>query len=283
MFLADQSAEVIRIEPPPGDPFAQQTGYRVWNRGKLSVRLDLQSDEGKEQFDRLAQTSDVVVDSFSLGTTERLGIDHEALSALNPRIITCSITAYGEHNIHRDRPGYDGLVAARTGLLFDQKGRRGTAMEFIGGRPGPLPEFDAPDGLVRGADREGPIFRAPRGQASVRPTSPHSGLLRRCELVRYPGSASVSPRLSFKVYSPRRVSTGSGWRTQTLRCTGCGRLTPGQLKASMNVRTASGCITGHCVPNGSWPQPKDRSSLRESSVLDIGTTQIAYRWSQTGC
>ena len=158
MFLADNGAEVIRIEPPPGDPFAQQTGYRVWNRGKRSVRLDLQSDEGRGQFDRLAQTSDVVVDSFSLGTTERLGIDHEALSALNPSIITCSITAYGEHNVHRDRPGYDGLVAARTGLLFDQKGRRGTAMEFIGGRPGPLPEFDAPDGLVRGADREGPIF-----------------------------------------------------------------------------------------------------------------------------
>jgi len=158
MFLADNGAEVIRIEPPTGDPFAQQTGYRVWNRGKRSVRLDLQSDEGRGQFDRLAQTADVVVDSFSLGTTERLGIDHEALSALNPRIITCSITAYGEHNVHRDRPGYDGLVAARTGLLFDQKGRRGTAMEFIGGRPGPLPEFDAPDGLVRGADREGPIF-----------------------------------------------------------------------------------------------------------------------------
>ena len=75
-----------------------------------------------------------------------------------PGIITCSITAYGEHPVHRDRPGYDGLVAARTGLLYDQKGRRGTAMEFINGRPGPYPEFGAPEGLVRGADRDGPIF-----------------------------------------------------------------------------------------------------------------------------
>ena len=158
MFLADNGAEVIRIEPPLGDPFAQQTGYRVWNRGKRSICLDLRSEEGRRQFDQLAQTADVVVDSFSWGTTEKLGIDHEALSALNPTIITCSITAYGEHCVHRDRPGYDGLVAARTGLLFDQKGRRGTAMEFIAGRPGPLPEFDAPEGLVRGADREGPIF-----------------------------------------------------------------------------------------------------------------------------
>ena len=99
-----------------------------------------------------------MVDSFSWGTTTRLGVDHDALSALNPRIITCSITAYGDHPVHRHRPRYDGLVAARTGLLYDQKGRRGGAMEFINRRPGPLPEIDAPDGLVRGADREGPIF-----------------------------------------------------------------------------------------------------------------------------
>jgi crotonobetainyl-CoA:carnitine CoA-transferase CaiB-like acyl-CoA transferase len=158
MFLADNGADVIRIEGPSGDPFATQPGYRVWNRGKRSATLDLQSEEGRRQFEELVQSSDVVVDSFSRGTTERLGIDHETLSAVNPAIITCSISAYGEHSLHRDRPGYDGLVAARTGLLYDQKGRRGTAMEFILGRPGPLPEFDAPESLVRGADREGPIF-----------------------------------------------------------------------------------------------------------------------------
>jgi crotonobetainyl-CoA:carnitine CoA-transferase CaiB-like acyl-CoA transferase len=158
MFFADNGADVIRIEAPTADPFAGQTGYRVWNRGKRSLRLDLRSDEGRRQFGRLARTSDVVIDSFSLGTTETLGVDHETLTALNSRIITCSISAYGEHGVHRDRPGYDGLVAARTGLLYDQKGRRGTAMEFICGRPGPLPEFEAPEGLVRGADRDGPVF-----------------------------------------------------------------------------------------------------------------------------
>jgi crotonobetainyl-CoA:carnitine CoA-transferase CaiB-like acyl-CoA transferase len=158
MFLADNGADVIRIESPLGDPFALQTGYRVWNRGKRSARLDLQGDEGRRQFEELVRRSDVVIDSFSFGTTTRLGIDHDSLVALNPRLITCSITAYGEHPAHRDRPGYDGLVAARTGLLYDQKGRRGTAMEFINGRPGPYPEFGAPEGLVRGADRDGPIF-----------------------------------------------------------------------------------------------------------------------------
>ncbi|HEY1653474.1 MAG TPA: CoA transferase [Acidimicrobiales bacterium] len=162
MFLADNGADVIRVEPPAGDPFAGQTGYRVWNRGKRSAVLDLKADEGRREFLALAAQSDVVIDSFSPGTTARLGIDPEALAGVNPRLITCSITGYGEHPAHRDRPGYDALVAARTGLLFDQKGRRGTAMEFICGRPGPEPEFDAPEGLVRGADRDGPVF--PRTQ-----------------------------------------------------------------------------------------------------------------------
>ncbi|MGP0032735.1 MAG: CaiB/BaiF CoA transferase family protein [Acidimicrobiales bacterium] len=158
MFLADNGAQVTRIEPPTGDPFGEQTGYRVWNRGKRSARLDLRSEEGLDAFRRLASRADIVIDSFSPGVMTRLGLDHEALMLLNPRLITCSITAYGDHARHRERPGYDGLVAARTGLLYDQKGRSGTALNYIGGRPGPHPEFDVPEGLVRGADRPGPVF-----------------------------------------------------------------------------------------------------------------------------
>ena len=158
MLLADNGARVTRIEPPEGDPFSSQAGYRVWNRGKRSATLDLRADEGRERFRALATSTDIVVESFSPGTTTRLGVDHATLAALNPRVITCSITGYGAHSRDRDRPAYDALVAARTGLLYDQKGRRGTAMEYICGRPGPHPEFGVPDGLVRGADRPGPIF-----------------------------------------------------------------------------------------------------------------------------
>jgi crotonobetainyl-CoA:carnitine CoA-transferase CaiB-like acyl-CoA transferase len=158
MFLADNGADVIRIECPTGDPFERQTGYRVWNRGKRSARLDLRSPSGCSVFKELVSTSDVVVDSFAPGTLERLGLGHEDLTALSPDLVSCSITAYGDHRGHSERPGYDALVAARTGLLYDQKGRRGTAMEFITGRPGPHLEFGAPEGLVRGADREGPVF-----------------------------------------------------------------------------------------------------------------------------
>ena len=158
MLLADNGARVTRIEPLGGDPFGQQSGYRVWHRGKRSAELDLRTEQGLNTLLALVRGADIVVDSFSPGTTTRLGIDHQQLSSLNPRIITCSITGYGEDGKQKDRPGYDGLVAARTGLLYDQKGRRGTAMEYINGRPGPEPDFDLPEGLVRGADRTGPVF-----------------------------------------------------------------------------------------------------------------------------
>jgi len=158
MLLADNGAQVTRIEPPDGDPFREQSGYRVWHRGKRSARIDLRNPQGLETFMRLVARADVVVDSFSEGTTARLGIDHPRLQAVNPEVITCSISAYGAHPAHRDRPGYDGLVAARTGLLYDQKGRRGTPMEYIAGRLGPHPELHGPEGLVRGADRPGPVF-----------------------------------------------------------------------------------------------------------------------------
>ncbi len=158
MMLADNGARVTRIVRPQGDPFADQTGYRVWNRGKRSATIDLRSPEGHKAFLALASRADIVVETFSPGTTEHLGIHHDALAAINPRLVTCSISGYGSHPDHADRPGYDALVAARTGLLYDQKGRRGTALEYIVGRDGPHPEYDAPDGLVRGANRSGPVF-----------------------------------------------------------------------------------------------------------------------------
>jgi len=158
MLLADNGAQVTRIEPPRGDPFAAQTGYRVWNRGKRRAVLDLCSESGRDAFLALASRADLVIDSFSVGTAERLGIDHAALAAGNPRLIRCSISAYGRHPAHAHRKGYDALVSARTGLLFDQKGRRGGAFEYICGRPGPKPEQGPPEGMLRGADREGPVF-----------------------------------------------------------------------------------------------------------------------------
>src|SRR5581483_2550773 len=158
MMLADNGARVIRVEPPSGDPFASQSGYVVWQRGKERTSIDLSAPAGRAAFAELAAGADVIVDSYAPGTAARLGADYASLSAANPRLISCSITGYGRGNRHSDRPGYDALVAARTGLLYDHRGRPGTPMEYICGRPGPHPELGVPEGLVRGAGRDGPVF-----------------------------------------------------------------------------------------------------------------------------
>ena len=158
MLLADNGAAVTRIEAPGGDPFAGQSGDVVWLRGKRRCALDLRRPDQRAAFIDLVAGADVVVESFAPGVTGRLGIDYHGLAAVNPRLVYCSITGYGRDNRHSARPGYDALVAARTGILFDHRGRPGTTMEYIGGRPGPHPEFGVPEGLVRGADRDGPLF-----------------------------------------------------------------------------------------------------------------------------
>ena len=158
MMLEDNGADVTRIEPPNRDPFSDHSGYVVWHRGADRLCLNLHDEADAGSFRELVRDADVVVSAFSNEATERLGLGHAALAELNPRVITCTISAYGRHSAHSSRPGYDALVSARTGLFFDQRGRLGTAMNFIAGREPPSPEFGAPDGMVRGADRSGPIF-----------------------------------------------------------------------------------------------------------------------------
>ena len=158
MLLSDHGAQVTRIEPPGGDPFAHHSGYRVWNRGKRSAILDLKTDADRQCLLKLAGQADIFLESFRPGVTRRFGIDYPVLQALNPRLIYCSITGYGRDTRHADRPAYDALVAARTGLQWEQRGWPGTPMDHIKGSDGPNPELEPPKGCAQGADREGPLF-----------------------------------------------------------------------------------------------------------------------------
>jgi crotonobetainyl-CoA:carnitine CoA-transferase CaiB-like acyl-CoA transferase len=153
MMLADQGAIVTRIEPPD-DPFAHQPGYRVWNRGKRSAVLDVREEAGREAFLALTRQADVVLDSFRPGVMERLGLDHATLAARNPRLISCSVTAYGEGNPDSDRPGYEALVAARTGSQWAQRGGIMSTGDLG------LPDVEIPEGAEQAARSEGPIFPA---------------------------------------------------------------------------------------------------------------------------
>jgi crotonobetainyl-CoA:carnitine CoA-transferase CaiB-like acyl-CoA transferase len=160
MLLADSGADVTKIEPPGGDPFRAQLGYRVWQRGKRSAVLDLKRAPDRAAFLALAQHADVLVESFAPGTTARLGIDFAALSAESPRLVYCSITGYGRDNPHASRPGYDSLVAARTGLHFEQRGWLEGALNHMARRPDPFAHLAHDWASVQGPPRPGPVFPA---------------------------------------------------------------------------------------------------------------------------
>jgi crotonobetainyl-CoA:carnitine CoA-transferase CaiB-like acyl-CoA transferase len=158
MLLADQGAKVTKIEPPSGDPFSGQSGYTVWQRGKRNAQLDLRDPEDLAVFRVLVERADVLVESFSPGTTERLGIDYATVQDINPRLVYCSITGYGSTGPLAERPAYDGLVAARTGQQWEARGVVGGTLARLAGRDDPLGGLEAPEGCWVGAPRPGPLF-----------------------------------------------------------------------------------------------------------------------------
>lgn len=124
MMLADLGAEVIKIEGPKGgDPFRgwgaadYSATFGSVNRNKKSVILDLKTDAGREAAQALAADADVLIENFRVGTMDRLGLGFDALSAANPRLIYCSVTAFGLTGPYASRPGYDTVGQAMGGLL----------------------------------------------------------------------------------------------------------------------------------------------------------------------
>ncbi len=124
LLLAEHGADVIKVEPPGGDPYRAYPGYRVWNRSRRSVALDLKTARGKEQFLELVATADVLAESFRPGAMAALGLDYESLSDLFPKLIYLSIPAYPSDSRHAGRPGWDALVQARSGEQWEQPGWR---------------------------------------------------------------------------------------------------------------------------------------------------------------
>jgi crotonobetainyl-CoA:carnitine CoA-transferase CaiB-like acyl-CoA transferase len=125
LALADHGAEVIKIEPPDGDP-TRRIGpadgpatiyFRNLNRGKKSVVLDLKQAENRDRLLALTATADVFVESFRPGVCERLGVGYAHVAERNPRIVYCSVNAFGNSGPYRDRPAHDLAVEALGGVL----------------------------------------------------------------------------------------------------------------------------------------------------------------------
>jgi crotonobetainyl-CoA:carnitine CoA-transferase CaiB-like acyl-CoA transferase len=124
-LLADLGARVIKIESPPeGDPYryfapdpAFSFNFAHLNRNKQSLVLDLKAPQGKELCLELLKRADVFVENFRPGTAERLGIGYRTLNAVNPRLVYCSISAFGQTGPYAEKPGFDTLGQAMSGLL----------------------------------------------------------------------------------------------------------------------------------------------------------------------
>ena len=133
-MLADLGAEVIKIERPGkgddtrgwGPPFVKDRDgndtsdaayFMCTNRGKKSLTLDIAKPEGQQIIRELAQKSDILLENYKVGDLKRYGLDYASLSTLNPRLIYCSITGFGQTGPYRDRAGYDYLVQGMGGIM----------------------------------------------------------------------------------------------------------------------------------------------------------------------
>lgn len=127
MILGDLGAEVIKIEAPGGSDDTRNWGppfkngvsayYISINRNKKSMTVDLKTEEGIDQIKELVKISDVVIHNFKTGTMEKFGLSYNELSSINPKIVYCSITGFGENGPYKHLAGYDFITQAMSGLM----------------------------------------------------------------------------------------------------------------------------------------------------------------------
>lgn len=131
--LADMGADVIKVENPEGGddtrtwgpPFVESNEgdnlsaayYHATNRGKRSILVDFRTSEGQETIRRLVKTADVVIENFKRGGLDKYGLDYQSLKAINPKIIYCSITGFGQNGPYADFAGYDYIVQGMSGFM----------------------------------------------------------------------------------------------------------------------------------------------------------------------
>ena len=224
MLLGDHGADIIKVEPPGGDPFRGSPGYDVWQRGRRSLELDLRSQGPRQTLLSLVDTADVVLESFGPGTARRLGADAETLLRRNPSLVHCTISAYGQLPDAQERPGLEALVAARLGILDEQRGHLGGPIPFVNREDPFLPNLDVPVDMYPGADRGGPIFTytpwLSMGAAFLALVGINAALFARLETGR-------GQHVETSLLQAALGLTAIGWqRARTQRCTGLSNLDP---------------------------------------------------------
>jgi len=127
MVLADLGADVIKVEAPGGSDETRRWGppfkngvsayYLCANRNKRSMTVNLKTEEGRQIIRELANDSDVLIHNFKTGSMEKWGLDYHALQSINPKLVYCSITGFGETGPYKDLPGYDYIIQGMSGLM----------------------------------------------------------------------------------------------------------------------------------------------------------------------
>jgi crotonobetainyl-CoA:carnitine CoA-transferase CaiB-like acyl-CoA transferase len=147
MIMGDLGAEIIKVEPPEGDPMrkmgphflaGESVYYLSTNRSKQSIALNLQDARGRKVFYDLVKVCDVIYENFRPGVAQKLGIDYATLKRINPRIICCSISGFGQSGPYRDRPAFDIAIQGLSGAMSitgtkEMPARMGIAMGDLAG------------------------------------------------------------------------------------------------------------------------------------------------------
>ena len=143
-LFADQGADVVKVERPDIGDILRWIGpsvnglsavFRVCNRGKQSIAVDIRTDAGREIALELAAQADVVIQNFRPGVAERLGVGYENVVAVNPDVVYLSLTGFGEVGPYRDRSAYDTVIQAYGGLASSQAGSGGEPIFLPDGTP----------------------------------------------------------------------------------------------------------------------------------------------------
>ena len=121
MLLADQGADVIKVDPP-GGPRWKTPANATWNRGKRSIVLDLKREPGLATAQALIQTADVVVENFRPGVMDRLGLGPADMTRANPRLVYCSLPGFASDDPRADVPAYEGIVGAAAATYLVESG-----------------------------------------------------------------------------------------------------------------------------------------------------------------
>jgi crotonobetainyl-CoA:carnitine CoA-transferase CaiB-like acyl-CoA transferase len=139
MLLAQQGADVVKVEPPGGDwartlgaRYGDQTAFSVvGNLGKRAIALDLKQDADRAVLHRLAARADVFIEGFRPGVAERLGVHHAAIRASNPDVVYLSVSGFGQTGPDRDRPAMDPVLQAFTGMIHANRGADGAPHRVV--------------------------------------------------------------------------------------------------------------------------------------------------------